>query len=298
MNAETGRREILSYYAAPGPFTALGGGGGAFAALPRSLPELCLVVQGVTIHPFMAPLYGLRGEKLPLADLQLRTAGEIVARALARDSRPIGISREPARRFCGNCRHHSVLLCALLRTQGVPARARCGFAAYFERGRFVDHWVVEVWDAARAAWRLVDAQLDAVQRGAFRSEFDPTDVPRSEFLVAGDAWRRCRAGELDSSLFGILDLWGLWFVAGNLVRDVASLSKRELLPWDVWGAMPAPGVDPSPAELDLFDRAAALALDPDRAHRELRALHDERVEFRVPARVRNLQTERDEPLPE
>jgi hypothetical protein len=28
---------------------------------------------------------------------------------------------------------------------------------------------------------------------------------------------------------------GLWFVRGNLVRDVAALNKMELLPWDGWG---------------------------------------------------------------
>jgi hypothetical protein len=30
---------------------------------------------------------------------------------------------------------------------------------------------------------------------------------------------------------------GLWFSAGNLVRDIAALNNRETLPWDFWGAM-------------------------------------------------------------
>jgi hypothetical protein len=30
---------------------------------------------------------------------------------------------------------------------------------------------------------------------------------------------------------------GLWFIANNIVRDIAALNNREMLPWDVWGAM-------------------------------------------------------------
>jgi hypothetical protein len=29
---------------------------------------------------------------------------------------------------------------------------------------------------------------------------------------------------------------GLWFIAGNLVRDAAALNKREML-WNVWDTM-------------------------------------------------------------
>ena len=134
----------------------------------------------------------------------------------------------------------------MLRAQGVAARARCGFGAYFEKGKFVDHWVTEYWNEAQKRWVLVDAQLDARQRELFKVTFDPLDVPRDQFLVAGDAWRLCRAARPIPMQFGILDMHGLWFVAGNLIRDVAALNNHEMLPWDVWGAMAR-----SDAELDL-----------------------------------------------
>lgn len=69
----------------------------------------------------------------------------------------------------GVCRHSNVLLAAMLRTQGVPARARCGFAGYFTPGKFEDHWVCEYWDAAEKRWILVDAQIDALQREKLRA---------------------------------------------------------------------------------------------------------------------------------
>lgn len=67
-------------------------------------------------------------------------------------------------------------------------------------------------------------------------------MPRDRFVVAGDAWVRCRAGESDPGLYGLslFNEAGLWRIAADLLRDVASLRSMEMLPWDVWGAMPAP----------------------------------------------------------
>jgi hypothetical protein len=177
-----------------------------------------------------------------------------------------------------------------LRRAGIAARARCGFGCYFGPDP-VDHWVVEYWDGA--AWKLGDAQLDPVQLAALKPSFDPLDVPRDQFLVAGEAWRRCRAGEADPMRFGILDMHGLWFIAGNLVRDVASLGGMEMLPWDVWGLMPGPGESASEAVTAELDAAARLSLDPDGHFDALRALY-ERPEWRVPAEVFNAVTQRSD----
>ena len=77
----------------------------------------------------------------------------------------------------------------MLREQGIPARSRCGFGAYFEPGKFIDHWVCEYWNAGDSRWKLVDPQMDAVQRNAFKLDFNPLDVPRNRFIIAGDAWQ-------------------------------------------------------------------------------------------------------------
>ena len=198
------------------------------------------------------------------------------------DPRPLSEPRPPERRFVGNCRHFTVLLCALLRARGVPSRARCGFGAYFDPPRFEDHWACEVWDEARESWRLVDAQLDTVQREALKTPFDPLDVPRTQFLVAGDAWQRCRSGRADPQSFGILDLRGLWFVRGNVVRDLAARAKRELLPWDGWGLMGTRDRRSEPAELALLDRVAELTQAGDELHAEVLQVQDSEPGLRVP----------------
>jgi transglutaminase superfamily protein len=247
---------VRAYYATPGPLTDLTAHASLIRGLPTDLREVCRVVQGSIVHPFLAQLYGLAPEAVRLDEVEIRRASEMVDRILALDPRPLGETRPPERRFVGNCRHFTVLFCALLRARGVPARARCGFGAYFNRPNYEDHWVAEVWDEGRQAWHLVDAQLDAIQCEALRVPFDPLDVPRTEFLVAGDAWQRCRRGE-DPRRFGILDLRGLWFVRGNVVRDLAAFAKRELLPWDGWGIM-ATREEGDAREMALLDRVAGL----------------------------------------
>jgi hypothetical protein len=143
--------------------------------------------------------------------------------------------------------------------------------------------VTEYWNDGKSSWVLFDAQIDDHQRKLFKIGFDTADVTRDRFLVAGDAWSACRLGRADPRAFGILDLHGLWFIAGNLVRDIAALNNREMLPWDVWGKMPR-----QDRELDLtfFDRMAVVSREPDAHPDELIELfHDERVT--VPGTVFN-----------
>jgi hypothetical protein len=217
----------------------------------------------------------------------------MLERIFARDAAPLSKSRDVDTRLVGVCRHFSVLLVAMLRAQGVPARARCGFGAYFEPGKLVDHWVCEYWDEQRAGWRLVDAQIDELQAAAIRPTFDLFDVPRDRFVIAGDAWAQCRAGTLDSATCGIMQMSGMWFVAGNVVRDFASLNNVEMLPWDVWGGMPPDGPIEESALRDL-DRIAALTRDPDEAFGELRAVYERDPAVRVPRRVFNAVLQRED----
>jgi len=275
---------VRSYYATPGPLSDLGAHAARVKGLPADLAELCAVVQGLVVHPFLAHLYGLAPGAVRHAELELRPVAAMLDRALALDPRSFAEPRAPEKRVVGNCRHFTLLLCSLLRAHGVPARARCGFASWFDPTSFVDHWVCEVWDEARGAWRLVDAQLDARQREAFRLTFDPLDVPRTAFLVAGEAWQRCRGGNADPQAFGIMDLRGLWFVRGNVVRDLAAFAKRELLPWDGWGLMKDQH-ESDAAELALLDRVAELTLAGDGRHDERLKLQASEPGLRVPTRV-------------
>ena len=163
---------------------------------------------------------------------------------LALDGRPLDAARPPGPRLVGICRHFTLLAVAIFRQHGAPARARVGFGAYFNPGKYEDHWVCEStgWRHEGSAGRCSDSQFDDVFIRRLSIGHDVLDVPRDRFLVAADAWRSCRDGTFDPQLFGIEfgQLRGLWFVAGNLVGDLAMLNGAEVLPWDVWGMQPPP----------------------------------------------------------
>jgi hypothetical protein len=255
-----------------------------FDALPDDVAGIAHVASGLILHQHIAPAYGETPSQARMEEVHLRAAGDVLDNVLKHDGAALTTARPPSRRGIGNCRHFTLLLVAMLRHRGHAARARCGFGAYFETGRFLDHWVGEVWNGER--WVMVDAQLDEVQRRLFHVAFDPLDVPRDRFLVAGDAWRLCRAGKADADRFGIMEMRGWWFIAGNIVRDLAALNDEIMLPWDVWAPMPRPGEVP---DLARFDALAALSSEPD-AH-----IDDIRGQPRVPATVFNAIRQRPEP---
>ncbi|MBI5304187.1 MAG: transglutaminase domain-containing protein [Chloroflexi bacterium] len=272
----------LEYYAQPGKMTDPRAHAPLLADLPRDLAALVRVVQGLLIHIFWAERYGLKLAEERKQEVQIRAVAQGLARIRELDSRPLSDPRALEQKLVGNCRHFSVMLVTLLKHQGVPARARCGFATYFLPNHYEDHWVAEYWNAAQSRWVLVDAQLDAFQREQLHVTFDPLDVPRDQFIVGGKTWQMCRIGHADPEAFGIFNMHGLWFVRGDLVRDVASLNKMELLPWDSWGAINRRDEDLSADDLAFLDHVAELTCGDVPQFDAVRALYKNDDRLRVP----------------
>ncbi len=292
-------RATLAYYTEPGMMTDPGRYASLLDPLPSDIGGIAKVAQGLLVHEHMAEAYGVTLSDDDRATVHLRPVEQILEAVLARDDRPLGDKRPAADRVAGNCRHFTVLAVAALRAKGTPARARCGFGGYFNDGRFEDHWVCEYWDADQQRWKLADAQLDRHQRAFFPIDFEPTDVPRDRFLVAGDAWSQCRAGQADPDTFGLTftNEAGYWWIAGNLMRDAAALANVELLPWDGWGVMPGPEDTISVEHQELFDHLALLTESPDTAFDELQDINQTDDRIRVPSVVRNYVLQRDDQLP-
>jgi len=288
----------LTLYTQTAAMTAAGRYAPLLESLPGDIPGLAATVHGLLIHEHMAHGYGVTLTEEDRSSAHIRPVEQMLAQVLARDSRPLHVARPPAARLPVNCRHFTVLMTAMLRAHGTPARARCGFGGYFTPGMFEDHWVCEYWHAGQQRWILVDAQVDDQQRDWFGIDFDVTDVPRDRFLTGGLAWARYRSGAADPATFGLTMTKeaGDWWIAANLMRDAAALCNIELLPWDTWGAMPKPE-DTIGSELALlFDRLAALTETPDASHAELDRLCREDERLRVPPAVRNAARNRDELL--
>jgi hypothetical protein len=269
---------MSSTFLEPGVFTSPRRYTALFDAVPADPAGVAAVVQGLLIHEFWADAYGVTFAEADRDRVNLRRVDQVLDAVVSRDDRPLGVARPPADRIATNCRGFTVMAVAMLRSKGVPARARCGFGAYFTPDFFEDHWVAEFFDGSR--WRLLDAQIDDLQRAKLAISFDLTDVPRDRFVIAGDAWRQFRAGTADPSKYGLTAIQeaGDWWIAANLMRDAAALLGVEVLPWDNWGPMPEPD---DQIDVALFDELAAATREPSMDH--LRRV------MRVPEQVFNVQ---------
>jgi hypothetical protein len=100
----------------------------------------------------------------------------------------------------------------------------------------------------------------------------------------------------DPAKFGlsVLNEAGYWWIAANMVRDLAALNNMEMLPWDVWGAMPKPD---DHVDDEFFDRLAELTTDPAATFADLTAAYASDDRLRVPPVVRNAVLNRHDPVP-
>lgn len=250
-------------YDIPGVLTAFGDDiAPLLAGLPSGPVELCAVAQGLVVLPDLAAGFGIPDDRI--AEQDIRSADDLLRRLTDLDPTPIGGERPYDRRVVGTCRHFALLSCAFLRHRGFAARARCGFATYFVPDAFVDHWVVEYRHTDRQRWVRVDAEILG-----FDFVASPDDLAEGEFLSGGEAWTRCRSGNVDASSFGVHGVphaWGIAEVRGNAIRDLAALSKVETLPWDAWGRMQASYDGETGDDYDeLIDAVAATCASDDPA---------------------------------
>ena len=232
----------------------------AVAGLPSSVSALNGVVQGIIIHSDWLSAYGVRESQFDRVSRDTLPIAERLGLILADDAPALDVCRSPAHRTVGTCRDFALMLCSFVRSKGVPARLRCGFANYLTDG-WEDHWVCEYWDPETQCWRLSDAQIDAVLKGKRQITFDPSDTPRHALMTAGQAWAACRAGTCDPDRFGHGKTTGLWFVKVNVVRDHYAINNRETSAWDGWRAA-LPGQVVSEQDWALLDNIAACPEQP------------------------------------
>jgi hypothetical protein len=262
-------------YARPGPLTDLSGvPDAALATLPGDPAAICRLAQHLVIQPADARRLGLPDQRF--ADNDVRRTDLLVASLLRLDPAPLDVARDPRQRVVGTCRHFAVLTCALLRHRGIAARARCGFATYFQAGLGLDHWVVEHRDPDGGRWVRLDPEV--IGRSVVPN---PHDLAPGQFFTGGEAWAAFRAGRIVADRFGVdgTDNFGPAEIRGNAIRDLAALNKIELLPWDEWGRMAESYRGETGADYDeLIDTVAAVcaAADPSdladlHATQELRA---------------------------
>lgn len=225
----------LEYYTSQSPITSPGKYSKLLENIPDSLVEICDVVHGLVVHQDdTETLYNFELSNERKLESNTRYVEKIFARIIELDSDSLDKTRLPQKRYSGSCRDFAILTCSILRSKGVPSRLRCGFAAYFHPDWYSDHWICEYWDKGKGKWKFVDSELGKEESVKYKISFDKTDIPRDLFFVAGKAWFDCKTGRLDPNKLGVkeINVKGYWFIRADVLRDLASLNKVELLPWD------------------------------------------------------------------
>lgn len=256
--------DAAGFYATQSPFSDPGDLASLYAVLPADPRELARIARDLIVHRLEGDLFECTIPQDRLHnDAETRYIDDILQIVIARNDAPLPQRRTPGDRFVGICRDIALLHCSFLRHAGIPARIRSGFADYLGADGFhFDHVVTEYWDPARG-WLLADPQLvDPLVVERYQVGFDPMDVPRDRFQVAGDAWQRIRTGGADPKSYGLPlpdgPLIGEWFVAGNIRLDLAALNKVETLLWDVWGVGAGSDGEMTSGIRELYDEAARV----------------------------------------
>jgi len=235
------------------------------ADIPRDIPTIVSYVQNILLHQHWSRAYGVELSDERRREPLLRSFEEKLVFLKNKGFTHVSDEKPHAEKMIGICRDFSVAAAALCREAGIPARARCGFATYFEPGKCIDHWVLEYWNDAEQRWVVVDAQLDELQQRTLKIGFDPLDVGEGDFINGPRAWQMCRSGEADPDLFGIFEWWGWDYLNCNLILDVNSLLKMPMQPWDGWqGYKDLPTSEWTAEDFEVIDKLAALTLEADK----------------------------------
>lgn len=243
------------------------------ADLPTDPTAVSAVARNLIVH------YRASGHELPVEtrdDINARWLEEILSLDQSRDPRPLTEPRPITSRVQGCCRDHTLFSIGVLRSHGVPARSRVGFAGYFFDGWNHDHVIVEAWLHNR--WQRFDPEIE-VPPPTLPTPMDigHCTVGSGGFVTAAQVWAGYRQGEIDAETYGVDPTVPIFrgerFIFDEVIYEVAHRFGDELLLWDGWGRIGEPGEPVSDEDAAWIDGVADLLLRADRgdvaAEREL-----------------------------
>lgn len=232
--------------------------------IPKDIGTIVSYVQNILLHQHWSKAYGLELSEERKKEPFLRSFEEKLIFLNELGFTHVSEHRTNENKMISICRDFSVAAAALCREAGMPARARCGFASYFEKDKYIDHWVLEYWNEEKKKWSMVDAQLDALQQKTLELPFDPLDISENYFITAPKAWLWCREGIFNPDLFGIFKWWGYDYLRCNLILDANSLLKVPMQPWDWWeGYKSLPMEEWTERDYKVMDDLSMLAVNVD-----------------------------------
>jgi len=286
-------KKILDHYLRTGTYTYAGPYADYFRSLPDDIARLGNLICSQVIHRVTLfqentnanadlrygdmtkyPWYRLRCE-----DDVLLTATAMTAELFRLDERGFISDRDVSKKIVVTCRYVSVLMTAILKAKGIPARSRAGYAPYFLPGVSMDHWINQYWNKNEDRWVTFDADgfFDADILG-----FDQFDIPEGRFDWSAEAWISIRSGKEKGEHFQYASgLKSLEAVIRGIFYDFHSLMNNEIS----YEFQPS-YIDKkfsSLTEKDLaeIDDLAELLLDPDKNFDKLMEIWETKKKFRI-----------------
>ena len=244
-------------YSDPGRHAAL------LVDVPTDPEGLSTIARNVIVH------YRASGHELPVEtrdEINARWLESILTADQRRHPGPLDAPRAVTNRVQGCCRDHSLFCVGALRSHGIPARTRVGFAGYFIDGWHHDHVIVETWIDDR--WVRFDSEVDT-PRASLPTPMDiePCRLDSTGFVTAAEAWVGYRRGTIDAATYGIgpevPGFRGPFFLFDEVIFEVAHRFGDELLLWDGWGRVGEPDRTISDSDAAWLDQVADLLIASD-----------------------------------
>jgi len=227
---------VFDYYVAQSAFSDPGYHVKSFLDFPHDITSLVFAVNQLLFHYADQSLYGYTIPTEQYVELDYRFVQNKLNKILSKSSAPLSVERPHSQKVLGICRDSALIICAVLRSRGIPARLRCGFNTYYLPKLFLDGFCLEYYDSACARWRLVDTRTTQAYIHYFHLaiDFDLTDLSEKQYIPAALAWKMCRSGCADPNRFGSRGYYGLDYIRNKVIQDLVLMNKQEILIWDIW----------------------------------------------------------------
>ena len=292
--------KILNYYKQTSLYTDLGLYKEFAKKLPNDIRELCLLQRHQIIHPFDMKDTEMRnssnsfyGDMTTLKETSLcfendlyPTAISMIAELLRRNKNYTkDRAIEDKIHVC--CREQAILLAAILKAKGIPARVRSGFASYvcLDEGAG-DHWITEYYNKEKSSWILVDADMyfDNETLTEYGVDFDLVDIPREKFIFGAEAYLKIRNKEIATDAIYYSSTprkYGLKGALHALFYDFHSLMNDEIIFLHLPKYIVDKNFELNEEEYIELDNLAKLMLDPDTNFEKLVEIWNTNSKFRI-----------------
>ena len=281
---------ILNHYRAFSPFTYPGL---YQELLQRNLPDdiahVGRLVKQQVIHTMtlysgregasVNPAYG-DISKVPWyrqsEDDYFPTAAAILAELYRRDPRGFVPDRSEEHKLIITCRFVALLMASILKSRGIAARVRAGYAPYIPSDHIEDHWITQYWHAPSERWITIDADASLEHYA-----FDPFDMPPDTFDFAANAWLAVRAGRKDPKAYRIHGSTPLDELGAQVLTDFHCLMNDEIL-YTQYAKFVASDFDEAHEQkLQELDAFARLMQHPDENFAQLQTVWENNRDFRL-----------------